>query len=437
MKGCKRRTMVYFISLGCAKNLVDCEKLTNYLQKAGYVITHDISEASLVVINTCGFIREAKEESIETILTAIQEKPESAKIVVYGCFVKRYQKELEKLIPEVDLFLPLIPYRDFAKQIRKHFPPQRAFPDKIHKRVLFTPPSYTYIKISEGCRNLCSYCAIPFIRGPLKSFPVEAIMRQVKKALNKGFYEINLIAQDITAYGMDLYGSPSLNMLLRNILSLKKDFWLRLLYLYPSKISPEIIGIIRSDSRIVKYVDIPIQHVNNRILKLMNRDYTKEILLEKIEMLREKIPSIAIRTSLIVGFPTEGEDEFRELVDFVREVQFENLGIFEYSPEEDTKAISLKPHVPMNIKGERKRMLMEIQKKQVRARNRSLKGRTFPCLMELPVDEYGGVWTGRIYSQAPEVDGSVYVMGYREDAGKLANIKIEGFKDYDLIGTCV
>lgn len=281
---------LYLISLGCAKNLVDSENITDYLLKAGYVLTDDISEASLVVINTCGFIRDAKKESIEVILSTLQEKPLKAKVVVYGCLVQRYQKELEKLIPEADLFLPVLPYKEFAEQIMKHFPPLRMFQRKRQKKILFTPPSYTYIKISEGCRNSCSYCAIPFIRGPLRSFPVNDIVRQINKALDKGVYEINLIAQDITAYGTDIYGRPSLDRLLKNILSIKSDFWLRLLYLYPSRISPELIKIIQSDPRIVKYVDIPIQHVNNRILKLMNRNYTKKLLLEKIGLLREKIP---------------------------------------------------------------------------------------------------------------------------------------------------
>src|SRR3989304_9384185 len=219
---------LYIISLGCAKNLVDSEMITDYLVKAGYVLTDDISEASLVVINTCGFIRDAKKESIEAILSTLQEKPLKAKVGVYGCLVQRYQRELEKLIPEADLFLPVLPYKEFAGEIMKHFPPLEWFQRKHKKKILFTPPSYTYIKISEGCRNSCSYCAIPFIRGPLRSFPVNDIVKQINRALDKGVYEINLIAQDITAYGTDIYGKPSLYLLLKNILSIKSDFCLRL-----------------------------------------------------------------------------------------------------------------------------------------------------------------------------------------------------------------
>jgi ribosomal protein S12 methylthiotransferase len=427
----------YLISLGCSKNLVDSEMITDYLLKAGYIITDDISKASLVVINTCGFIKDAKKESIEVILSALREKPKHTKVVVYGCLVQRYKKELEDLIPEVDLFLPLLPYKGFAEQIMKHFPSHGIFQRKRQKKIHFTPPSYTYIKISEGCSNFCSYCAIPFIRGPFKSFSLESIVKQINKVLDKGVFEINLIAQDITAYGRDIYGKPSLDSLLESILSIKRDFWLRLLYLYPTRISNKLIKIIQSDSRIIKYVDVPIQHVNNRILRLMNRNYTKEILTERIERLREKIPSIAIRTSLIVGFPTETEEDFQELVDFVKQSGFENLGVFEYSLEKDTRAFSLKPHVASYIKKKRRKVLMDIQRRLVRTKNKSLKNKIFPCLIELPVDEYGGVWTGRIYSQAPEVDGAVYITNYNREKGAIVNVRIKNFKDYDLIGECL
>ena len=425
----------YLISLGCAKNLVDSEKLTGRLLEAGYTITGDISDASLVIINTCGFIKEAQKEAIETIFAVIQEKPGDAKVLVFGCLVQRYRQELEKSIPEVDLFLPVLPYDELAKNIKQVFPPRKKNIKETSK-IVFTPPSYTYIKISDGCRNLCSYCTIPLIRGPLKSLPVEEIVHQFRVALDKGVVEINLIAQDITSYGTDLYGRPYLDMLLKKILSLKKDFWLRLLYLYPSRISPEIVKIIKSDSRIVKYLDIPIQHVSNRILKLMNRDYTKELLIKKIDLLREKIPSVAIRTSLIVGFPSENEDDFHEMQDFIQRIRFDHLGVFEYSPEEETIAFSLKPRVAAVVKRKRKKLLMGIQKNLVRAKNMTLKGKFFPCLMELPVDEYGSVWTGRLPSQAPEVDGLVYVTGYRESFGEIIPVRIKDFKDYDLLAEC-
>ena len=427
----------FLISLGCAKNLVDSEKITGKLTGSGYIITDRIEEAGLVLINTCGFINEAKQESIDTVLSALREKSTRAKVVVFGCLVQRYRKELEELIPEVDLFLPVLSYGDFAREIKAFCAPKSDPTPAAGARVLFTPPSYTYIKIAEGCRNRCSYCTIPLIRGPLKSVPVQDIMKQIKNGLDKGTYEFNLIAQDLTAYGSDLYGKRSLPGLLKQILSIRKDFWIRLLYLYPSRIDAELVNVIKSDSRILKYIDMPVQHSSSRILKLMNRHYTRDFLYRKIGMLRDKIPSIAIRTSLIVGFPSESEADFQELSDFVREIEFDRLGVFEYSEEEETKAVSLRPLVPVQIKRKRRKALMDMQKGIVREKNRAMKGKIYPCLMEMPVDEYGAVWTGRICSQAPEVDGVVYVTGYEQEKGKLVNVMIKKFKDYDFVGECV
>jgi len=426
----------YIINLGCAKNLVDSEKISGFLTEAGYRITDRIEDASFVFINTCGFIREAKQESIDTILSVFQEKPKDAGLAVYGCLVQRYMSELKQLLPEVDLLLPILPYEDVVHEIKEHFPLHGHDTTRAQTRILFTPPSYTYVKIADGCMNRCSYCAIPLIRGPLRSFPVEDIIHQINNALDKGVYEINLIAQDITLYGHDLYEKPSLPFLLKSILSIKRDFFIRLLYLYPIRISYELISIIKSDTRIMHYLDIPIQHVNSRILKLMNRPYTKNVLTEKINLLRDKMPDIVLRTSIIVGFPSETEEDFQELADFVREIQFDHLGVFEYSPEEDTNAFSMRPRVPVRMKRKRRKILMDIQKSIVRAKNMILTGKRFPCLIELPVDEYGAVWTGRIYSQAPEVDGIVYVTGYDASMGKVVTIRIKGFKDYDLLGEC-
>ncbi len=429
----------YLINLGCAKNLVDSQKITEELQKEGYLLTEDINKASFIFINTCGFIKDAKEESIDTIFRTLDAKPKDAKVIVYGCFAQRYLKELPELIPEVDLFLPIMSPNKIAREIKQLIPIDtfRKCKNNLQKKILFTPPSYTYIKISEGCNNLCSYCAIPLIRGHLKSYPIKEIVSQINKAVDEGYYEINIIAQDITAYGMDLYGKPSLGLLLKNILSIDKEFWLRLLYLHPSRISSELVNIISTDSRIVKYLDIPIQHVNNRILKLMNRNYSKELLIEKIEMLREKIPSLTLRTSLIVGFPSESEEEFEELLDFVKTVKFDHVGVFEYSHEEDTNAFSLRPIIPKAISRKRKRILMTAQKEIVKSKNRSLINKVFPCIIELPVDEYGSVWTGRIYSQAPEVDGIVYITGYKKTMGRIIPVRIKKHKEYDLIGESV
>jgi ribosomal protein S12 methylthiotransferase len=427
----------YIISLGCAKNLVDSERLSNLLTKNNYKMTDDVSEASLIIINTCGFIEEAKRESVETILEVIKGKKKNSKIMVFGCLVQRYKKELEEMMPEVDFFLPVMPVEKLFREIKKEFPVKRGvFKLGEGKRICFTPPSYSYIKISDGCNNECSYCTIPFIRGKLKSLTIDEILLNVKRLLDKGVNEINLIAQDITLYGKDLYGKPSLELLLERILSIKRDFWLRLLYLYPSRITSTLIKLIKNDSRIVKYLDIPIQHVSNRILRLMRRHYTKEILINKIQMLREYIPNISIRTSLITGFPTETEDDFFELVEFVKMIRFNHLGVFEYSDEEGTRAFSLKPKVPRDIRRRRRSIILKVQKEVVKENSRFYIGKTLPCLVEMPVDEYGALWSGRIYCQAPEVDGCVYITGYEESMGNIVPVKIKRFKNYDFLGAC-
>lgn len=428
----------YLISLGCAKNLVDSEKVSIILEKYDYRITHRIEESDLILINTCGFIKNAKQESIDTILSVIDEKPESAKVVVFGCLVQRYKKELENAIPEVDLFLPVLPYKELAEKIHKSFTPLKAkYPVNSAKKVCFTPPSYTYIKVADGCNNYCSYCTIPLIRGNLKSNSVKEILKDIKTALKNNVYELNLIAQDLTSYGRDLYGKPSLDILLESILSIKKDFWLRLLYLYPTRITSRLVKIIKSDNRVLRYLDIPVQHINDRILRLMNRKYSKKLLLEKIHMLREEMPDIAIRSTFIVGFPSESEEEFQELADFVRQIKFDHVGVFEYSAEENTEAFAIKERVPYSIKQKRKKTLMQIQQSIVKEKNRELIGKIFPCLIEMPVDEYGAVWSGRTYFQAPEVDGSVFVTGYQRKMGRLVNVLIKDSKYYDLVAECI
>lgn len=425
------------ISLGCAKNLVDSEKITNQLLNSGYSLTGDLAEASFVLINTCGFIEEAKKEAIDTIFSTLEEKAYGTRVIVYGCLVQRHRQELQNLIPEVDLFIPVLPVEKLTKEILLHFPPGRMPHGETVLRASFTPPSYTYIKIADGCDNFCSYCTIPLIRGRLKSLPVEEVLLNIEKALAAGVYELNMIAQDITAYGTDLYGKPSLERLLQSVLSLEQDFWLRLLYLHPARISESLTDLISAEARIVNYLDIPIQHASNRILKRMNRSYTHETVSRKIGGLRKKIPSLSLRTSLMVGFPGETEEDFQELLSFVKKTGFDHLGVFEYSREEDTGSFSLKPQVPSRVKKKRKRLIMETQKKHVEAINRKMKGKVYPCLIEEPYTESPGIWTGRLYSQAPEVDGHVSVSNYRRSMGQIARVRITGYKDVDLTGECI
>ncbi len=427
----------YLINLGCAKNLVDSEKITVELEKRGYQLIDEMNKAEVVIINTCGFITSAKEESIDTILSVIRDKPKNAKLIVYGCLVKRYLEELKKEIPEVDAFFPIMPYEKLAEEISALCPPKNYEKKGSGKRILFTPPSYTYVKIAEGCRNYCSYCAIPLIRGSIKSFPKELIINEIKSRLDVGYKEINLIAQDITSYGIDLYGKPSLTELIKDILKIKKDFWLRLLYLFPSRIDDNLIDLISSDDRIVKYLDIPLQHANDRLLKLMHREYNKSQIVRIIDKLRTRISGITVRSSFITGFPTETEEEFNELLDFVKDMQLDHVGVFEYSEEEDTSAVKFKPKIADSVKRKRKGLIMKAQKEIEKEKNRAKKGKIFRCIVDRPFDDMGAVYEGRIYSQAPEVDGVTFIKNYDPTKGLMIDVKIQNFKSYDLIASCI
>lgn len=423
----------FLINLGCAKNLVESENLSKELVQLGYLPVNDIKDADIIIINTCGFIKEAKKESIETILEVLHNKNKKTSVVVFGCLVQRYLNDLKSSIPEVELFLPVLPAKELAMAIKNHFPP--LVKKKSEKRkILFTPESYKYIKISDGCINYCSYCVIPMIRGPLRSRKIGEIVEEIEKSIEEGCFEFNLIGQDITAYGKDLYGEPKLLELVKRTLNIKKNFWLRLLYLYPTRIPEEILEIMKEDERLVPYLDIPIQHVNDRILKLMGRSYSKKDLYSVIERLRKKVPQIVLRTSLITGFPTESENEFGEVVEFIKDVEFDHLGVFIYSSEEDTPAFSLKPVVSERTKKKRRKILMEEQYKIVKKKLSKYKNNIFQCIIEEPVDEFGALWVGRFYGQAPEVDGVVYISGYEPKMGSIVNVKIKKIKDYDLIG---
>lgn len=423
----------FLINLGCAKNLVESENLSKHLVQLGYLPVDDIKDADIVIINTCGFIKQAKEESIDTILEVLQNKDKNVPVVVFGCLVQRYLNELRESIPEVELFLPVLPAKEIAIAIKNHFPP--VVKNRLEKRkILFTPSSYKYIKISDGCINYCSYCVIPMIRGPLRSRSIDEIIEEIKKSLEEGYFEFNIIGQDITAYGKDLYGEPKLVELVKRILEIKKSFWLRLLYLYPTRIPDELIDMMAGDGRLIPYLDIPIQHVNDRILKLMGRNYSKKELYKIIEKIRGKIPQIVLRTSLITGFPTEREEEFMEVVEFIKDIQFDHLGVFTYSPEEDTPAYNLKPSISERVKKKRRKIIMKEQFQIVKEKLKSYKGKVLECLVEEPVDEIGALWVGRFYGQAPEVDGVVYISGYEPEMGSIVNVKIKKIKDYDLIG---
>ena len=436
---------VRIISLGCPKNLVDSEVMLGLLKEKGWTPSAS-EEAEVVIVNTCGFIREAKEESIETILSAASAKEEGKvkKLVVAGCLPQRYGGELVPEMPEVDLFVGTGEFHRIADLLG---PPAGG---KIRKRqVIGTPeflydhrtprihtsfPGSTYLKVSEGCANFCSYCVIPRIRGRLRSRPVSSILREAEEAASRGVKEINLIAQDVTSYGRDRRDGASLVRLLRGLVKVGGLRWVRLLYAHPAHVNPELLHLIRDEEKICKYLDIPLQHVDEDILKAMNRPVPDRSLRDFIGWVREEVPGIVLRTSLIVGFPGETERRFRRLEEFVREVRFDRLGVFSYSREGGTPAASLGGQVPDRIKELRRRKIMGLQKKISLRKQRALVGSRVPVLVERPGQSAGILWEGRTQGQAPEVDGSTYLTAGKARPGDWVQVRITDAGPYDLYG---
>lgn len=404
------------LSLGCPRNLVDAEVLCGRLKLKDYSIVNDIAQAQVAIINTCAFIQEAKRESIDAILDLIQLKKQGKlkKIIVYGCLAQRY-KNLVKDLPEVDAFV--------------------GTPGVNHelKRFALTPAHYAYLKISEGCLNQCSYCVIPQIKGGLKSLDEPAIIRKVKRFNQEKISELNIIGQDITGFGLDVSGRSQLTGLLRKIINSSLNIgWIRLLYLNPKRITNELLELIASSSRVCKYIDLPIQHINNRILKLMNRAITKEEIIALIKKIRKIIPGVYLRTSLIVGFPSETEKEFNELLEFVKQAQFERLGVFMYSREEGTKAYNFKGQITQRLKQKRFDLIMSAQQEISAAVNAKFLGKIISVLVEEKQEE---AYIGRSQGDAPEVDGLVYINTRQSlKIGKFVQVKITDTLEYDLVG---
>ncbi|HOX54384.1 MAG: 30S ribosomal protein S12 methylthiotransferase RimO [Candidatus Omnitrophica bacterium] len=410
---------VGIISLGCPRNLVDSEIILGNLKNQGYQIS-DIQDADIAIVNTCCFIKEAKEESIETILELADLKAQGRikKLIVSGCLPQRYRKELIPHLKEVDAFVGRLSLDNFPKE-----------------RYNLVPKHFAYLKISEGCNNHCSYCVIPKIKGKFRSRPIEDILKEIRLLDKNKVKEINIIGQDITSYGMDIYKKPSLAKLLKKIVSSTKNVkWIRLLYTYPTNIDDELIELIASNKKICKYLDLPIQHINNRILKLMNRRISKEQIVDLIKRLRIKVPGIAIRTSLIVGFPSETEKEFQELLDFVSITKFERLGVFMYSREEGTPAYNFKNQIPQKVKEERLHKIMSMQQAIAREINSKFLNKEIYVLID-EIGEEPGLFLGRTESDAPEVDGMVYVHSKNKvKPGDLVKVKIKDTYEYDLVG---
>ncbi|MBO7359853.1 MAG: 30S ribosomal protein S12 methylthiotransferase RimO [Clostridia bacterium] len=435
-----------FVSLGCAKNQLDTEVMLHELLEAGYEITPEETEADIIVINTCAFIESAKKEAIDNILDIawLKENANLKGIVVTGCLPERYRDEVLKEFPEVDAVLGVGSIHHIVEAVKAVERGRRrysSFDDRDSvalggERVLTTPSFWTYLKIGEGCDNRCSYCAIPYIRGKYRSRPLEDLVAEAVELEKLGAVEINIIAQDITRYGIDLYGEYSLDKLLRELTKATERVYFRLLYCYPDKITDALVEEIRNNPRILRYIDIPLQHISGKILKDMNRHGGPEVIKAALAKLRT-IPGMVIRTTFITGFPGETEEDFGELCRFVREEKFDRLGVFTYSQEEGTPAAELPGQIDEQTKQDRADIIMREQLEITEEKNRAALGSILRVLIE-DFDPVSGAHFGRSYADAPEIDGKIYVKSPRRIApGSLVDVKIDSFIDYDLCGEAV
>lgn len=439
---------VSLVSLGCPKNLVDAEVMLGYLAREGYEVTTDEREADIIIVNTCSFIKEAKQESIDTILDLADRKHDARcrLLIVTGCLPQRYQEELAGELPEVDIFVGTGDYPRIAEiiaekhgsssQLRYTGDPNFLYDEHL-PRLKSSPYYSAYLKIAEGCSNRCSYCVIPSLRGAFRSRPTALLLDEARELVAGGVKELNLIAQDITAYGRDLAAGAALAGLVRELAKLDGLQWIRLLYAYPDGIDDGLIQVIREEPKVCKYLDIPLQHISDPILGRMNRRSSEAEIRTLITRLREEIPGIALRTSLIVGFPGETEEDFKKLLHFVEEVQFDRLGVFCYSREEGTPAASMPDQVSERLKRERHRKLMRAQARVSFKRNRRLIDTVEQVIVEGYSEETDLLIKGRSSRQAPDIDGQVYITAGNADVGDVVNIRITDSSDYDLIGEIV
>lgn len=432
-----------FISLGCDKNLVDSEYMLGILKKHNYTITNNENEAQIIIINTCGFIKEAKQESIDTILEMAQLKKlgKCKLLIATGCLAQRYKSELLTEIPELDAVIGTGDFDKICEVIQQldsnkiNLTNNYSFIDyDIHNRVRIYP--YTsFVKIAEGCDNYCSYCAIPFIRGSYRSRKIAAIKEEVKILAAQGVKEINLVAQDTTNYGVDIYGRPSLPELLQELIKIDGEYMIRILYAYPTNINKELLDVMQSSNKIANYLDIPLQHFNDRILRLMGRPTNSQSIITLINNIRSRLPEITLRTTFIVGFPTETEAEYEQLLDFIKQYKFDKVGAFKYSQEEGTVAATLMPQVPEKTKQRRYNKLMEVQSSISKIKNQKFKGKILNVLIE-GYDQENQLFIGRSENDAPFVDGTVKVLcdNGNCELGQIYPVKILETYEYDLLG---
>ena len=432
---------VGMVSLGCDKNRVDSELILGSINKF-YEITNNPKEAEIVIINTCGFIESAKQESIDTILEMAEYKKthKCKMIIATGCLTQRYGDELLELIPEIDILMGVNDYMKLHKLIVDFIKTEQRVSSTTYKdegvnegeRILTTNSHTAYLRIAEGCNNFCTYCIIPKIRGKFRSRSKESILAEATSLVNQGVKEIILIAQDLTNYGEDLYGKNELHVLINEISNIKGLEWIRLLYCYPEEITDELIEVIANNPKVMKYLDLPIQHISNNILKMMARKTNKETIIGKIDLLREKVPGITLRTSLIVGFPGETEEDFNELCRFLKNYKLDNVGVFTYSQEEGTAAAKLPNQVDEDVKIKRKEKLMNIQRGIVKDLNKLKIGNIYDTIIDGSTGEY---YIGRNYEMAPEIDGLIYITkGKVLKKGDIIKVKITNIMEYDLVG---
>lgn len=435
---------VLFISLGCDKNLVDSEMMLGMLARSGYEFTDDEREADIVVINTCCFINDAKEESINTILemAELKKSGDIEMLIVAGCLAQRYREEIQTEIPEVDAILGTMAIDEVVRTLDEvsrgirgnHYKSLDEKPLTGVERVVTTGGHYAYLKIAEGCNKHCTYCIIPKVRGNYRSVPMEHLIREAQELSDKGVKELILVAQETTVYGMDIYGYKALSKLLRELCKISGIYWIRILYCYPEEIDDELIQTIREEKKICHYLDLPIQHASDHILQRMGRKTDRQQLQDIIDKLRREIPDICLRTTLITGFPGETEEDHEELLEFVDRMEFDRLGVFTYSQEEDTPAALMPDQIPEEVKKERQAQLMELQQEIAFEAAENMVGSVVTAMIEGKVADENA-YVARTYKDAPNVDGFLFVNTGRELlTGDFVKVRVTASYEYDLIG---
>ncbi len=442
---------IFFESLGCDKNLVDSEKMLGLLSRAGYSFTDDEREADVIVVNTCAFIGDAKEESISEVLRLAKYKEEGRcrSLIAAGCLAERYKDEILQELPELDGVIGTSSWDGIVKLVEEtleraekapekrlsRFEELSRLPDAGGARVVTTGGHYAYLKIAEGCNKFCTYCAIPFCRGPYRSVPTEDLVREAEKLAADGVRELILVAQETTLYGTDLYGKKALPELIRKLAAIPEIRWIRLLYGYPEELTDEMIALFAEEPKLCRYLDLPVQHASDRILKAMGRKTTRAEVTALIRKLRERVPGIALRTTLMSGFPGETEEDHAENLSFVKELRFERLGVFAYSKEEGTAAAKFRNQVPKRLREKRRNEIMRLQQGIAFEKANEMPGRQLEVMVEGQVSGEESVYIGRTYMDAPDVDGYLFFASQEERlSGDFVNVKVTGAKGYDLIG---